>query len=129
MSNSNRIGEEVLKTLIQYSDKINDEVHAVIKKEAQQAKKEVSAASPKGPNGYAKSWAIKDESTRITSEFKIYNKLSGLPHLLENGHVIRNGTGRSFGFGGARPHIAAVNDKFQASVLKAIEQAIKETSV
>lgn len=129
MSNSNRIGEQVFKSLMLYSEKINDEVHATIKKAAQKAKKDVSAASPKGPNGYAKSWAIKDESTRITSDFKIYNKLSGLPHLLEFGHVIRNGTGRSFGFGGARPHIAAVNDELQTTVYKMIEQVIKETGI
>lgn len=127
--NTNRVGEEVLKLLEKYSDKINEEVHNAIKKEAQKAKKEVSAASPKGPNGYAKSWAIKDESTKITSDFKIYSKMPGLPHLLEYGHTIRNGTGRSFGHGGERPHIAAVNDELQSTVVKTIERMIGETSV
>ena len=127
--NTNRVGEEVLKMLDKYYDNINDEVHQTIKQAAQKAKKEVSAASPSGPGGYAKSWAIKDESTRITSDFKIYNKMPGLPHLLENGHTLRNGTGRTFGFGGQRPHIAAVNDELQQSVLKEIEQAIKGAGV
>lgn len=127
--NTNRVGEEAFKILNQYFDVLNDEVHAVLKKEAQKAKKEVAAASPKRTGDYSKGWSIKDDSTRITSEFKIYNKLPGLPHLLEFGHTIRNGTGRSFGHGGARPHIAAVNDELQATVVKTIENAIKGVGV
>lgn len=129
MSNSNRVGEQVIEMLEKYYYNLNEDIHRALKQEMQKARKEVSAASPKRTGKYAAGWSVKDESTKITTDFKIYNKLPGLPHLLEFGHVIRNGTERNMGEAPAYPHIAAVNESLHTNALRAIEKAIRETTV
>lgn len=62
---------------------------------------------------YAKTWTSKFESKKFYSTGIIYNKQAGLPHLLENGHVLRNGTGRTFGRVEGREHIAKVERELQ----------------
>lgn len=62
---------------------------------------------------YAKTWTSQFESNKFYSTGIIYNKQAGLPHLLENGHVLRNGTGRSFGRVEGREHIAKVERELQ----------------
>lgn len=124
MSNSNGIGDQVTELLEKYSKNVTEEMHNVFKKEASKARSELKAASPRDSGQYASGWAIKDESTRLTVNYTIYNRTPGLPHLLEFGHTIRNGTGRTFGHGGARPHIASVNDELQKTIVSEMEKAV-----
>ena len=126
MSNTNRAFEQVTELLEQYSKDVTEEMHAVFKKEASKARSELKAASPRDSGDYAAGWAVMDESTRLTVNYTVYNKTPGLPHLLEFGHTIRNGTGRSFGHGGARPHIAKVNDELQKTVISELEKAVSK---
>lgn len=123
---SDTLSAQVTEVLEKYSNDVTEQMHAVFKKEASKARSELKAASPRDSGDYAAGWAVKDESTRMTVDYTIYNKTPGLPHLLEFGHTIRNGTGRSFGFGGARPHIAAVNDELQRTVISELEKAVSK---
>lgn len=74
----------------------------------------VSKFAPHGnPSGdYSKDW-VADEFPvgRLKTQLVVHNEDHyRLTHLLENGHVSRNGTGRTFGRVPAYPHIAPVND-------------------
>lgn len=74
---------------------------------------------------YIKGWTSKYEEGRTSAQGTIYNKLvPGLPHLLEHGHVSRNGTGREFGRVKAYPHIAPVEQEVADSLEKAIRRAL-----
>lgn len=60
---------------------------------------------------YANTWTSRTETGRISAQGVIYNTQAGLPHLLEHGHVSRNGTGRSYGQVAGREHIAKVENQ------------------
>ena len=62
---------------------------------------------------YAQNWTYTREKRRIYTAGIIYNREYQLPHLLENGHVSRNGTGRTFGFVPGREHIAKVEKELE----------------
>lgn len=67
-------------------------------KAGKMAKKDVINASPKGPKGYAKGWAIRTKREKFGINVLIYNKTHpSLTHLLEKSHLISNGTKRIYG--------------------------------
>jgi hypothetical protein len=79
-----------------------------IKEVAKAGRKALRSNSPKKKGEYARGWSFKVEKHRLYTVATLYNNKPGLPHLLEFGHVSRNGTGRSYGHVGAKPHIAGV---------------------
>lgn len=100
-------------------ENIGDAVKAVTKKGVQ-AVKSASRATSGGKGTYAAGWTSRHETGRCSTQGIIYNKdVPGLPHLLENGHALRNG-GRVAG----RPHIKPVEEKviqeFETEVKNAI---------
>ena len=60
---------------------------------------------------YAKGWKMQTEQGRLSTKVTIYNDHYSMPHLLEHGHVIRNGTGRVYGEVKGREHIEPVADE------------------
>ena len=70
---------------------------------------------------YAKTWTSTFQTGRVSMQGTIYNTQAGLPHLLENGHVLRNGTKRTFGFVQGREHIAKVEKELE----RLLEQEVK----
>lgn len=80
---------------------------------AKEAVKKLKATSPTDTGEYKKGWAYKKEVGRLRTLTIIYGKHGTyqLAHLLEYGHVTRNGTGRTdFPDTGAHPHIKDVAD-------------------
>ena len=75
---------------------------------------------------YSKSWAVKEEKGAMnTPYFIIYNKKHyRLTHLLEYGHVIRDGTGRKVGEAGAIPHIKPMEEWLQNQLPKLLEREL-----
>ena len=59
-----------------------------------------------GSGKYARGWTTTSEGGRFDTTVTIHNRTPGLPHLLENGHALRNG-GRVSG----RTHIAPVEQE------------------
>ena len=90
-----------------------------------QALKKVSRQEfPKGSGEYAGGWKSQVDRGRMGTTVIIYNEHPGLPHLLEHGHVTRNGTGRVYGEVRGREHIEPVADElvetFEREVLNKI---------
>lgn len=74
---------------------------------------------------YLKGWTSRFEEGRTSAQGTIYNKdVPGLPHLLEFGHVSRNGTGRTFGRVEGRPHIAPVEQKLAEELQSRIRREL-----
>lgn len=111
------------KVLDDYENEVFDDMQEAIKATTKVGVRAIKADSPKKSGKYASGWTSKMETGRLSAQGTIYNaKTPGLPHLLEHGHVIRNGTGRTFGNVKAYPHIAAVEQR----VIEFYQQNIKE---
>lgn len=104
--------DEILK---EYGDEVYKVVEDCIDEVAEEAKNRLRAVNHfrrEASGAYAGSWVNeKLQSKPLTVHRAVHNeKHYRLSHLLEKGHVIRNGTGRTFGRTAAYPHIAPVND-------------------
>ena len=108
----------VRKILDDYQKDINRNLGELTKKLGQKGAKEVKNQSGQfgGSGAYAKGWTSQYEESRLSKTATIYNQKAGLPHLLENGHALRNG-GRTAG----RTHIAPVEQKLVEEFTKAVE--------
>lgn len=120
---------EFTKTLVDacatYTDDVKQKVHKGVRKIAREAKAEVSAKSPKGKVNLVRGYKhFKDGWTTSTKESKgvltvtVHNKKYQLVHLLELGHLNRDGTTRSRTF----PHVEPVN----TDVERKVDELIKE---
>jgi len=96
--------------LEEYAEDVNvslkDAVKKVTKEGVKALKKESAAKFGSGP--YSKSWRSVYESDRLSSQGTIYSTKPGLPHLLENGHMLRNGR-----FWPGKPHISTIEDQIE----------------
>ena len=114
----------IMDGLIEYRDLVAEDMKAAVDKTTKAVRKQIKASAPRRPKGgkYAKSWAIKkldDTSTGMTAV--VYSRQPGLPHLLENGHALRQG-----GRAGAHVHIAPAEEAGIKMFEKEIEKAIKQ---
>ena len=117
----NQLAATIAGILNEYADGVTASVKDAVKKTTKDGAKMVQkeAAKKFGNGPYAKSWTYKYESDRLGSNGVIYSKKPGLPHLLENGHMLRNGR-----LWEGRPHISTAEEKiaeeFEEEVLKSI---------
>lgn len=100
---------ELLKALEDYTDEVTDGVKDSVEEVGKKTVETLKRTSPKRVTGkkkgkYARGWRVKDTSRRTTErEVVVHNATDyQLTHLLEKGHVNRDGS-----FTAARPHIAA----------------------
>ena len=107
---------------------VSEAIDEVSKEAVTRLKKESRAEFGNGE--YAKGWTRKLEKGRLRVTAIVYgNKPTyQLAHLLEKGHVTRNGTGRTFRPTPAHPHIQQVSDWAQDEALdRAISKLEKRT--
>lgn len=110
--------------LVKILDEYDREVHEVAEKEIQStaraAAKKLRSESPKDSphvKHYAEGWSTK----KIEGGMVAYNRNKPqLTHLLENGHVIRNGKGE-YGRAPAIKHIKPVEEWANNEVVERIE--------
>ena len=110
-----KLTDAISGILDEYADDIDGSVNEIaveLGKKGVQALRSESRTKLKPRTGeYAKGWKSVADRGRQNTVVTIYNEHYSLPHLLENGHVIRNGTGRVYGTVPGREHIAPVADK------------------
>ena len=113
-------GEQVYEVL---DDCVDD-----VAREASEKLQGVSHFAPgRNPSGkYSESWTVDKEKTgRLKVKRVVHNEeYYRLTHLLENGHVSRNGTHRTFGRVPAYPHISPVNEWANDELQRQVKQRI-----
>lgn len=116
------LGATIQKILDDYAEDAEKTLEDAAKDAAKAGAKALQSSSKSqfgGSGKYAKGWTAKKEDVaRHASLWVIWNQNApGLPHLLENGHALRNG-GRT----APRAHIAPV----EAELVKDFENIIRE---
>lgn len=107
--------------LDEYTAEVDEAVGKAVTKTANEAVSELKQGKGGFNNRtYSRGWTKKVIKHRLYSEAVVYNKTAGhLTHLLEFGHVTRNG-GRTRAY----PHIAPVNDQVGEMFEDAFEEAL-----
>lgn len=107
--------------LDEYANDVTVSMKDAVKKVTKEGTKALKRASAQefGNGDYAKSWRFVYDADNIGASGVIYSSKPGLPHLLENGHLLRNGR-----FWQGKPHIKPVEDQivedFEEEVIKNI---------
>ena len=103
-----RLAQNIEKILQEYNEEVLDKTDSILKEVSKAGARAVRQSSPKKSGEYAKGWKATIEGDRVTKTAYIHNMKPGMPHLLENGHVTKNGTGRTYKRTPAHVHIAPV---------------------
>ena len=118
--------------LNKYGDQVYDALSDAIIQVTDEARGKLQSVEHFAPGGqptgaYSGSWINEKIPTgRLKVKQVVHNEEHyRLTHLLEKGHVIRNGTRRTFGRAPAYPHIAPVNDWANSEVVRSVERKIK----
>ena len=119
MTSIKDFNKELIKQLQRYSKVLDSEVQQVAKEVAQTASKNVKKDSPMSNTSrkgtYKKGWGIQ----KIDDGYVVRNKKEyRLTHLLEKGHVTRDGKSRTK----AQPHIKPAEE----IAIKEFEKRIEE---
>lgn len=120
----------VMDYLENYKEDIDEDVIETVDEITKKARDELKQTSPRGKgtrsNPYYKGWAIKLNKKRSGVYHKvIWNKTNyQLTHLLEFGHVTRNG-GRTK----AIPHIRPIEQKYNVEFVDKLEKKIRRSSI
>lgn len=120
----------VMDYLENYKEDIDEDVIETVDEITKKARDELKQNSPRGKgtrsNPYYKGWAIKLNKKRSGVYHKvIWNKTNyQLTHLLEFGHVTRNG-GRTK----AIPHIRPIEQKYNVEFVDKLGKRIRRSSL
>jgi hypothetical protein len=112
------ISKEISKALTEYTQEVTEGLEKAKKESAKEGVKHLKSFSkPKRTGDYLEGWSAKE----INGSWVIYNKTHAqLTHLLENGHVKRDG-GRVTGY----PHIRPTEEEVIKYYIKETEKVIK----
>lgn len=114
--------QAVIEALNNYAVGVNEAVQKVLPDVAKEAAKQLQGTSPTGSGKYASGWRQKTTSSTLDIHAVVYNaKSPGLAHLLENGHLMRNGKRSA-----AYPHIKPVEEWVTAETARRLEEALND---
>lgn len=116
------MADTILEGMTKYSDLTTDIMKTCVKNAGNSIKKDIESTAPEKKGKYRKSWAIqKQKETSSCLEIIIHSKNRyQLAHLLEKGHVKRNG-----GRVPAIPHIAPAEEKGIRELMDGIERGLE----
>lgn len=113
---------DVLKKIVDDVDDLSNEEN---KKAAQGVVQDLKNTSPRRTGRYAASWAIKSEALGGGAiGYTVYNKRGSVTHLLENGHVTVNGTGRVYPDTPSHKHIKPAEDRAVQKLITDLESKL-----
>lgn len=111
-----------------YVEDIGEAVEETSNQIGKEARDELKQTSPKRTGSYAKGWSVrKDKKNKNYYTVKVWNRTDyQLTHLLEFGHMKRNGTGwvNPSPSGG---HIRPVEEKYKKEFEKQLKEKIRRT--
>lgn len=120
--------ESALKeVLAEYGDEVYNVLGIAVDQVSEEAVKKLQAGGSYGGTGaYNRDWTATDDPVGRSGKKKIVHNADHyrLAHLLEKGHVIRNGTARSYGSTRAFPHIKPVEEWAQQELPRKVEELI-----
>lgn len=115
---------QMAELLDDYSREVQKAANNSIDKVTKEAVSKLKSTSPKRKGNYAKGWTrkrLKDRSG--INNVIVHNRVYQLTHLLENGHVIRNGEG-TFGRAPGIKHIKPVEEWANSELPAEIEREL-----
>ena len=119
-----KLTEDIEKILNEYQDDVKGNLSEIVtqtaKKGAQAMRRASKQATETHTGDYAKGWTSQVYKGRLSTEAVIFNDHPGLPHLLEYGHVTRNGTGRVYQPTPGHEHIAPIAEEIEQTVVKEV---------
>lgn len=126
---------DLSSTIKEIFDKYGEDVYEVLGKAVDDVSEEAvqklhAGGSYGGTGAYNRDWVADDVPKGRFSKSKVIHNADHyrLAHLLEKGHVIRNGTQRTFGNTKAYPHIQPVEEWTKSELPKKVEEAITHIS-
>jgi hypothetical protein len=127
----NELSKAVLKELDRYTENVSENVDKAVGEVAKESRKKLKAVQQVEKSNiwvnYPRGWTIKSKKSKRRRTETVWNaKHYRLTHLLENGHVIKNGTGRTYGRTNKFVHIGPINDEAQKKLEDAVMEAIEK---
>ena len=123
-----KLAEGVNKILKEYDDDINANIDLITKAMGKEGAKALRASSrqnlKKHTGEYAKGWKYAYRKTRRYAKTTIFNEHYALTHLLEYGHVTRNGDQRTYPRTPAHVHIAPIADEITQTFVKEVQSKL-----
>ena len=126
----NELADLLNDILGEYADDIAEEVAKAVKetgKETKRALKDKAKAAGIGGDKYVKSFKVKNQNRKLRgvtvgASSTVYNSVSGVGHLLERAHPIKNQTGQIYGMSKAYPHW----EPAEQEAVEALDEKIKD---
>lgn len=125
------LDKAIAEILNQYGDDVYDVLDDCVKNVTDKATEKLRAVRTFATGGhtkYSSSWVNDEKEKSLKKTVRVVHNAEHyrLTHLLEKGHVIRNGTGRTFGKTGAYPHIAPVEEWANKELPQMVERKIRQ---
>lgn len=118
-----KLSAEIGDILAEYGQDVEAEMEEAVKKVSKAGAKALRSKAKqtfRGSGAYAKGWTSTVETGGHSAQGVIYNKdLPGLPHLLEHGHLNRDGS-RTPG----RAHISVIEEQIIQDFTLEVEKGI-----
>jgi hypothetical protein len=109
----------IAESLQEFSDEKTKEIKEILTDKAKELAKNIKKDSPKRSGKYAKGWrATKEHEDNLHISYVVHNKTDWqLTHLLENGHMNRDGS-RTEGIPHIEPNCKKIETEIDAEIEK-----------
>lgn len=108
------MADEIYQLFSGFSEEINNQIADELEEIGKDTVDELKSASPKDTGKYAGGWRYTKDKLHGEHRLTVSNRIYQLTHLLEHGHLNRDGTSRT----AAIPHIAPANEEAQRRFLR-----------